>query len=90
MSQKSTPMGEASPALGGMPDGESAVMPLMEHLKELRTRLIRAFIALFITTGISFAFAKQVFIILLVPLGDASVQALRPTESLGNYMKVAV
>jgi sec-independent protein translocase protein TatC len=65
-------------------------MPLMEHLKEFRTRLIRAFIALFITTAISFVFARQVFVILLEPLGDVAVQALKPTESLSNYMKVAL
>ena len=72
------------------PEGEAGVMPLMDHLREFRTRLIRAFIALFITTAASFAFARQVFIILLRPLGDVTVQALRPTESLGNYMKVAL
>ena len=65
-------------------------MPLMEHLKEFRTRLIRAFIALFITTAVSFVFARQVFVILLDPLGDVTVQALKPTETLGNYMKVAL
>ena len=83
-------MSDAPAPTTGVPEGESAVMPLMEHLKELRTRLIRAFIALFVTTGASFVFAKQVFVILLAPLGDANVQALKPTESLGNYMKVAL
>ncbi len=69
----------------------ATVMPLLEHLKELRTRLIRAVIALLITTAASFVFAKRVFLILMVPLGDkASLQALKPTESLGNYMKVAL
>ena len=74
----------------GAPDGESAVMPLLEHLKEFRTRLVRIAIALIITTAISFAFAAQVFEILLQPLGDVTVQALKPTESIGNYMKVAL
>jgi sec-independent protein translocase protein TatC len=73
-----------------MASEEPAVMPLMEHLKELRNRLIRVFIALFITTGISFVFAKYVFEILMVPLNDARLQALRPTETLGNYMKVSL
>jgi sec-independent protein translocase protein TatC len=73
------------------PAREEAVMPLMEHLKELRTRLIRAVIAMVITTSVSFAFAKEAFVILMVPLGqNATLQALRPTESLGNYMKVAL
>jgi sec-independent protein translocase protein TatC len=83
-------MSESQVATSVAPDGESAVMPLMEHLKELRNRLIRAFIALFVTTGASFAFTRQLFVILLDPLGEGSVQALKPTESLGNYMKVAL
>ena len=82
-------MSEAETTVNGASE-EVAVMPLMEHLKEFRTRLIRAFIALFITTAISFVFARQVFVILLEPLGDVTVQALKPTESLGNYMKVAL
>lgn len=65
-------------------------MPLMEHLKELRTRLIRASIALMITTGASFAFARQAFIFLKEPAKDITLQALKPTETLGNYMKVAL
>jgi sec-independent protein translocase protein TatC len=83
-------MSDAQLTQDSVPSAEEAVMPLMEHLKELRTRLIRAAIAMMITTIASFAFAKEVFIILLRPLGNASVQALRPTESLGNYMKVAL
>lgn len=83
-------MSDAQTAAEGIPEGEAATMPLMEHLKELRNRLIRVFIALFITSGISFIFAKQVFLILMVPLGDARLQALRPTETLGNYMKVSL
>ncbi|MGD9049632.1 MAG: twin-arginine translocase subunit TatC [Anaerolineae bacterium] len=83
-------MSEAQATANGVPEGEPGTMPLMEHLVELRNRLIRVFIALFITTGISFVFAKQVFLILMVPLGDARLQALRPTETLGNYMKVSL
>jgi sec-independent protein translocase protein TatC len=83
-------MSDAQLTQEGAPEREEAVMPLMEHLKELRTRLIRAAIALTITTIGSFAFTKEVFVILMRPLGNASVQALRPTESLGNYMKVAL
>ena len=83
-------MSEPQVRSDGMASAEEAVMPLMEHLKELRKRLIRAVIALLITTSISFVFAKQVLVLLLAPLGDATVQALKPTESLGNYMKVAL
>ena len=52
-------MTEAQTTPEAMSGAEPPAMPLMEHLKELRNRLIRAVIALFITTGISFAFAKH-------------------------------
>ncbi|MGC9336090.1 MAG: twin-arginine translocase subunit TatC [Anaerolineae bacterium] len=82
----SKPAGEAN----NSDQGEVAVMPLMEHLKELRTRLIWAAIALFVATGVSFIFVKQVFQFLIAPMGDTLPQALKPTEVLGNYMKVAL
>jgi sec-independent protein translocase protein TatC len=69
---------------------EAEVMPLMGHLKELRNRLIWALIALGITTAISFLFTTRIFEVLLRPLGDTQPQALKPTESIGNYMKVAL
>lgn len=72
------------------PEGEAAVMPLLEHLKELRNRLMRAAIALLITTAISFFFTREVLLFLIAPMGDTLPQALKPTESLGNYMKVAL
>lgn len=71
-------------------DGGGAVMPLMEHLKELRNRLVRAVAALLVTTAVSFFFAKRVLEFLIAPMGNNLPQALKPTESLGNYMKVAL
>jgi sec-independent protein translocase protein TatC len=83
-------MSDVPTTVNDLPEGEAAAMPLLEHLKELRTRLIRIFIALFITVGISFVFAKQLFVLLMVPLSDAKLQALKPTETLSNYMKVSL
>lgn len=71
-------------------DGESAVMPLMEHLRELRTRLVRAALALLVTTAASFVIAKRVLEYLISPMGSTLPQALKPTEVIGNYMKVAM
>jgi sec-independent protein translocase protein TatC len=82
--------GAAPASEGAAPASEGAVMPLMEHLKELRKRLIRASIALLITTAVSFFFTRQVLVFLIAPMGDTLPQALKPTESLGNYMKVAL
>ncbi|MBN1660039.1 MAG: twin-arginine translocase subunit TatC [Anaerolineae bacterium] len=69
---------------------EPAVMPLLEHLRELRIRLLRASIALLIMTTISLFFTEEVLAFLIAPMGDTLPQALRPTETIGNFMKVAL
>ncbi len=47
-------------------------MPLMEHLKELRVRLIRAIIALAIGFAIAYAFDDQLFALLTWPIREVS------------------
>jgi len=51
---------------------EQSRMPLMEHLKELRIRLIRVMIALAIGCGIAYAFADQLFALLTWPIREVS------------------
>ena len=82
-------MSSADPTQEPATDNQ-VVMPLMEHLKELRNRLIKVAIALLIATVISLIFAKQAVVILIRPMGDNLPQALKPTETLSNYMKVAL
>src|SRR5947207_6665212 len=48
-------------------DIEATKAPLMEHLVELRSRLIKALIAFFITFAVCFFFAKQIYNILVWP-----------------------
>ncbi len=65
-------------------------MTLVEHLEELRQRLIRATIALLITTAFSVIFAKRILLALIIPLGGNLPQAVRPTETFVIFMKVAL
>lgn len=53
---------------------EASRAPLMEHLVELRMRLIRLVIALIIGFGICFAFAEPIYNFLLVPFEDAAAR----------------
>lgn len=46
---------------------ESSKAPLIEHLIELRSRLIKSLIAFFVMFFLSFFFAKQIYNILLFP-----------------------
>lgn len=48
-------------------DIEATKAPLMEHLIELRSRLIKAVIAFAVTFGVCFAFAKDIYNILVWP-----------------------
>ena len=73
------------------PNGQgSAAIPIMAHLEELRQRLIKAALALVITTAISFVFAEQIIEILKQPMGDARLVFLKPTDSISNFMKVSL
>ena len=75
----------------GTPNGQgSAAMPIMVHLEELRRRLIKAALALVITTAISFVFAEQIIEVLKQPMGDARLVFLKPTDSISNFMKVSL
>ncbi|MFQ5341374.1 MAG: twin-arginine translocase subunit TatC, partial [Anaerolineae bacterium] len=83
-------VGEPEPAPEPEPDDETR-MTLIEHLEELRRRLIKSVIALAITTGLSIIFAKQVLEAFraLLP-GEAPLQAFTPTETYIVYFKVAL
>jgi len=62
----------------------------MEHLGELRRRLIRCLIAVLITSMLSFIFARQIFNILIMPAEGIYLIFIEMTEMIGTYMKVSV
>ena len=67
---------------------EESHMTLMEHLQELRVRLMWIGGALIIGTLISMLFAETIIGIIIAPVGER-LQALRPTESLSTFFKVS-
>ncbi len=69
-------------------------MPLTEHLRELRTRLLRAVLAFLICSGGSFYFARYVFEFLKAPVTkyypDVELITLSPTEPLFILIKISL
>src|SRR5256712_1062027 len=77
-------------------------LSLVQHLGELRTRLMVAAVAVLITTGISFVFATNMIRLLLIPVDCSFIPtyvcdatptrliALSPTENFTTYMRVAL
>lgn len=67
---------------------EGQAIPLVEHLRELRQRLIVALIALVVTTAFCMIFADQALQILISPLENKPL-ALGPTDTVVQYFRVA-
>ena len=69
-------------------------MPLTEHLRELRSRLIKSILAFLIGTGIAFYFASIIFEVLKEPVKRSYPQVelitLSPTEPLFILLKISV
>jgi sec-independent protein translocase protein TatC len=81
----------------GQDDIDASKAPLMDHLIELRSRLIKALIGFFVMFIISFAFSKEIFQILLGPYawaagGVENVQAqyTHALEPLFTQIKIGV
>lgn len=73
---------------------EEARMSFLDHLQELRTRLIRAVIAIVIGFGICVAFAEKLFLVMADPLRkllppDATLVNITLTDPFFMYLKVA-
>jgi len=63
----------------------------LEHLGELRKRLIRSVIAVVVTSILSFVFYEQIFGILTSPAPqDINLQAIEMTEMIGTIMRVCL
>lgn len=65
-------------------------MTVLGHLDELRRRLVRSAIAVAITAAASFAFADQLFRILILPAQGIHLIYNEMTEMVGTYMKVCL
>jgi sec-independent protein translocase protein TatC len=65
--------------------------PLLDHLDELRQRIFKAFLAVIITTGLSFVFAGQIIEYLAIPIGGVSaLVSIEITENVAIFMKVSL
>jgi sec-independent protein translocase protein TatC len=70
---------------------EGGQMTLLEHLEELRSRLVKVAIAVGIATAISFIFAQQFVSLLAVPIGGLDkLQAIDVTENISVFMQVSL
>lgn len=73
------------------PDGTRDVeMPLLEHLREFRDRLIKAAATVVLFTALSFVFVDREIELLLGMTGGRQLLAITVTEKFVAYVKVAL
>lgn len=64
---------------------------LLDHLDELRRRVLSSLIVLTITTGVSFAFVEEILDWLTRPVGGPqALQTIQTTEPAGVFMRIAL
>jgi sec-independent protein translocase protein TatC len=70
---------------------EEKQLTLVEHIEELRKRLLIALVALGIAVIGSFFFSEKAVVYLAVPIGGLQhLQSIEITENVGVYMKVSL
>lgn len=65
-------------------------LTLLDHLRELRRRLIWIALVVAVGIGVSFVFAERIIDLLKAPVDDLALQAIEPTEIIGTYFKIAL
>lgn len=72
----------------------SGSMSLLDHLEELRNRLIKVVIAIGIASIVAFTFRNWIFDVLTAPweevAGDRDLAFFRPTEAFSLFMRVSL
>jgi sec-independent protein translocase protein TatC len=69
-----------------MNEFEDSKMPLLDHLIELRGRLIWCFVALGIAFGVCLYFARPIFSVLVQPLKEAGQEKLIYTDVFEGFL----
>jgi sec-independent protein translocase protein TatC len=77
------------PPQNDVPEDGGAQMSLLEHIEELRDRLLKAMLALVFGTVIGFLFADKVMSFLQAPYGQR-FKALGPTDAVVEFFRVAL
>jgi sec-independent protein translocase protein TatC len=71
------------------PENGGASMSILDHLRELRGRLLKAAVALIVCALVTSVFAGDIIEFLIQPYGN-KLQTLGPTENVITYFRVAL
>ncbi len=75
---------------GTTDDSVAPMMPFLEHLEELRRRLLKAGLAIVLFAIAAFVFAEPVISFLIRPLGDTPLHVTEVTGAFYAYLKISL
>jgi sec-independent protein translocase protein TatC len=86
------PSSPSEPGSGPSPAAPETVMTLVDHLAELRTRLVRSILAIVVGSAIGFYFAPAIRRILVTPLPATAqpLQVLGPGDAFAITLRIAI
>ena len=65
-------------------------MPFLNHLEELRWRLLKSFLTIVIATVVAFYFSEQIMQFIIAPLGDRKLYFTEVTGSFYAFLKLSL
>jgi sec-independent protein translocase protein TatC len=81
-------------SLPAMDDTDAKMMTLLEHLNDLKDRLVRIALAVVVWSAVSFFLSDEVLQWLLLPMekyeGTYKIIATKPTTTIGLFMKISL
>ncbi len=69
---------------------EPSGMPFLDHLEELRWRLLKSTLSVIVMAGASFYFRNELFLWIIKPLGDIPLHFIEVTGSFYAHLKVSL
>jgi sec-independent protein translocase protein TatC len=69
---------------------EGGGMPFLEHVEELRKRLIRSILAIVLFSVIAFYFSDELITLIKLPLGDTPLHNMQVTGTFYAYLKISL
>lgn len=65
-------------------------MPFLDHLEELRWRLLKSIVAIIAMSMVAFYFSDHIFKFVIIPLGDIKLHFTEVTGSFYAYLKLSL
>ncbi|KAA3637451.1 MAG: twin-arginine translocase subunit TatC [Calditrichaeota bacterium] len=70
--------------------GKKASMPFLDHLEELRWRLIKSVMSIILLSFVAFSFADFLIVFIRKPLGEVKLYNIAVTGTFYAYLKVSL